>query len=113
MLGRTQECYLEIADDVKRGGAIPGEQPDPTPDIERRRTAEEKVTDFVVNPTLEPKERGAVPPALVSPIPVITDFSFLLSLLVVGLTTHWHCGNALLASVAISLQASLVCYAGW
>lgn len=98
--------------DVEKGGeGLPSE---PTLGILRRRTFGEKVTDFVANPTsLEPQQRPAVPPALGSPIHIITAFSFVLTLIIFGLTAYWKDGNALLATFIISLQASLVGYASW
>ncbi|KAJ4393582.1 hypothetical protein N0V93_002795 [Gnomoniopsis smithogilvyi] len=87
---------------------------DPTPGLLRRRTFGEKMTDFVANPTsLGPQKRPAVPPALGSPIHIITIFSFLLTLVIFGLTAYWKDGNALIATFIISLQASLVGYASW
>lgn len=102
--------------DVEKGD---GGEPVPVPGINRRRTVKEQMTDFVANPTLkpspslEPRQRPAVPPALGSPIHIITAFSFVLTLLIFGMTAYWRDGNALLAVVIISLQASLVGYASW
>lgn len=103
--------------DIEKGDQA--QSSEPTPGIMRRRTFGEKMTDFVANPTikpspsLEPQERPAVPPALGSPIHIITIFSFVLTLVIFGLTAYWKDGNALLATVIISLQASLVGYASW
>lgn len=101
--------------DVEMGQRAP--PPDPIPGIIRRRTAREKMTDFVTDPSIKPvslrQERPAVPPALGSPIHIITVLSFLLTLIIFGLTAYWRDGNALLATFIISLQASLVGYASW
>lgn len=103
--------------DVEKGEQ--DQSSEPTPGIIRRRTFSEKMTDFVTNPSikpapsLEPQERPAVPPALGSPIHIITVLSFVLTLVIFGLTAYWHDGNALLAIFIISLQASLVGYASW
>lgn len=98
--------------DVEKGGE--GLSSEPSQGILRRRTFGEKVTDFVANPiSLEPQQRPAVPPALGSPIHIITVFSFILTLVIFGLTAYWRDGNALLATLVISLQASLVGYASW
>lgn len=103
--------------DIEKDGQV--QSPEPAPGIVRRRTLNEKMTDFVANPTikpspsLEPQERPAVPPKLGSPIHIITVFSFLLTLVIFGLTAYWKDGNALLATFIISLQASLVGYASW
>ncbi|CAN8098476.1 unnamed protein product [Discula destructiva] len=104
-------------EDVEMGKRDP--LPDPIPGIIRRRTNLEKVQDFVTDPSIKPsdslprQERPAVPPALGSPIHIITIFSFLLTLVIFGLTAYWQDGNALLATMIISLQASLVGYASW
>lgn len=98
--------------DIEKGGQV--QSSDPTPGILRRRTFGEKMTDFVANPTsLEPQQRPAVPPALGSPIHIITISSFVLTLVIFGLTAYWRDGNALIATFIISLQASLVGYASW
>ncbi|KAK7747369.1 hypothetical protein SLS53_001623 [Cytospora paraplurivora] len=86
---------------------------EPTPGIKRRRTAKEKVTDFIANPTLTPVSRPAVPPAWSSPIHIVTVSSFLMTLVIFGMTAYWRDGNALLAIFIISLQSSLVGYASW
>lgn len=95
--------------DVEKGD----HEPEPTMGIKRRRTAKEKVTDFIANPTLTPTRRPAVPPAWSSPIHVATVGSFVLTILIVGLTAYWKDGNALVAIFIISVQASLVGYASW
>ncbi|KAG8157601.1 hypothetical protein KVR01_012643 [Diaporthe batatas] len=95
--------------DVEKGD----HEPEPTMGIKRRRTAKEKVTDFIANPTLTPTSRPAVPPAWSSPIHVASVVSFVLTLLIVGLTAYWKDGNALIAIFIISVQASLVGYASW
>lgn len=106
--------------DVEKGGDGQGgaEPVAPAQGIKRRLTFKEQMTDFVANPTLNPSSaslaaRPAVPPALVSPIHILTIFSFALTLVIFGLTAYWRDGNALLAVVIISLQASLVGYASW
>lgn len=96
--------------DVEKGNHEPSE---PTMGIKRRRTAKEKVTDFIANPTLTPTTRPAVPPAWSSPIHMASVASFLLTMLIVGLTAYWKDGNALIAIFIISTQASLVGYASW
>lgn len=95
--------------DVEKGD----HPPEPTMGIKRRRTAKEKVTDFMANPTLTPTARPAVPPAWSSPIHVATVASFVLTMLIFGLTAYWKDGNALIAIFIISVQASLVGYASW
>lgn len=95
--------------DVEKGD----HPPEPTMGIKRRRTAKEKVTDFMANPTLTPTARPAVPPAWSSPIHVATVASFILTMLIFGLTAYWKDGNALIAIFIISVQASLVGYASW
>lgn len=91
-----------------------GDDPlEPTMGIKRRRTAKEKVTDFMANPTLTPTARPAVPPAWSSPIHVAGVASFVLTMLIFGLTAYWKDGNALIAIFIISVQASLVGYASW
>lgn len=95
--------------DVEKGD----QPPEPTMGIKRRRTAKEKVTDFMANPTLTPTARPAVPPAWSSPIHVATVASFVLTMLIFGLTAYWKDGNALIAIFIISVQASLVGYASW
>lgn len=95
--------------DVEKGDG----PPEPTMGIKRRRTAKEKVTDFMANPTLTPTARPAVPPAWSSPIHVATVASFVLTMLIFGLTAYWKDGNALIAIFIISVQASLVGYASW
>jgi hypothetical protein len=87
--------------------------PEPTMGIKRRRTAKEKVTEFIANPTLTPTTRPAVPPAWSSPIHVATVVSFVLTMLIFGLTAYWKDGNALIAIFIISVQASLAGYASW
>lgn len=99
----------ESGPDLERGSA----QLSPTQGIHRRRTAKEKLTAFVANPTLKPRTRPAVPPALTSPIHLLTVFSFALTLVIFGLTAYWRDGNAFIAIFIISLQASLVGYASW
>lgn len=117
------------AHDVEKGSGS-GQEPtgmkseaaaEPVSGIQRRRTVKEQMTEFVANPTLkhspsspfEPRPRPAVPPKLGSPIHIITLFSFVLTLVICGLTAYWRDGNALLAVSIISLQASLVGYASW
>ncbi|POS74841.1 hypothetical protein DHEL01_v206768 [Diaporthe helianthi] len=95
--------------DIEKGD----HQPEPMMGIKRRLTAKEKVTDFIANPTLTPTSRPAVPPAWSSPVHVATVASFVLTMLTVGLTAYWKDGNALIAIVIISVQASLVGYASW
>lgn len=95
--------------DVEKGD----HQPEPTMGIKRRRTAKEKVTDFIANPTLTPTTRPAVPPAWSSPIHVASVASFVMTMLIFGLTAYWKDGNALIAIFIISVQASLVGYASW
>ena len=83
-----------------------GDHPsEPTMGIKRRRTAKEKVTDFMANPTLTltPTARPAVPPAWSSPIHVATVASFVLTMLIFGLTAYWKDGNALIAIFIISV----------
>lgn len=113
-VAQARDCYgktIGDADIEKAGQGLPSE---PNLGILRRRTFGERVTDFVANPTsLEPQQRPAVPPALGSPIHIITVFSFVLTLIIFGLTAYWQDGNALLATFIISLQASLVGYASW
>lgn len=99
--------------DVEKGSGSRAHHAEPIPGIQRRLTAKEKVTDFVANPSLKPKPRPAVPPALTSPIHIITVLSFIMTLVIFGLTAYWRDGNALLATVIISAQASLVGYASW
>lgn len=88
-------------------------KPDETKRITRRRTAREKVTDLLANPTLTPAGRPAVPPALDSPIHVVTVSSFVLTLFVLCMVAYWRDGNALLAVFVLSAQSSLVGYASW
>lgn len=99
--------------DVEKADGYDSAEPWPKPGIKRRRTVKEQMTHAVADPTLKPSERPAVPPALGSPIHILTLFSFALTLAIFGLTAHWRDGNALLAVVIISLQASLVGYASW
>lgn len=94
-------------------GAVEGEDPTPGMMIKRRRTAKEKVTDFIANPTLTPVARPAVPPAWNSPIHIVTVSSFVMTLVIFGMTAYWRDGNALLATFIISLQSSVVGYASW
>lgn len=105
---------------VSSGGAEAGgrqqqrHHPEPEPGaIKRRRTAREKVTEFMANPTLTPVSRPAVPPAWSSPIHVVTATSFVMTLVIFGMTAYWRDGNALLAIFVISVQSSLVGYASW
>ncbi|KAG6363828.1 hypothetical protein INS49_008931 [Diaporthe citri] len=100
---------VRFDDDVEKGD----HPPEPTMGIKRRRTAKEKVTDFMANPTLTPTARPAVPPAWSSPIHVATVASFVLTMLIFGLTAYWKDGNALIAIFIISVQGSLVGYASW
>lgn len=100
---------VRFDEDVEKGDY----PPEPTMGIKRRRTAKEKVTDFIANPTLTPTSRPAVPPAWSSPVHVATVASFVLTMLIVGLTAYWKDGNALIAIFIISLQASLAGYASW
>lgn len=100
---------VRFDEDVEKGD----HQPEPTMGIKRRRTAKEKVTDFIANPTLTPAARPAVPPAWSSPVHVATVASFIMTLLIFGLTAYWKDGNALIAIFIISVQASLVGYASW
>ncbi|ROW08419.1 hypothetical protein VMCG_03293 [Cytospora schulzeri] len=95
----------------EEGNAEP--EPAPAMGIKRRRTAKEKVTDFIANPTLTPVARPAVPPAWSSPIHIVTVSSFVMTLVIFGMTAYWRDGNALLAIFIISMQSSLVGYASW
>ncbi|KAJ0110251.1 hypothetical protein J7T55_000684 [Diaporthe amygdali] len=106
--GTTKGVKFDV--DVEKGSHAP---PEPTMGIKRRRTAKEKVTDFIANPTLTPTTRPAVPPAWSSPIHIATVASFVLTMLIFGLTAYWKDGNALIAIFIISTQASLVGYASW
>lgn len=100
-------------EDVEKGADDIRGPPEPVPGvIRRRRTVREQMTDFVANPMPKP-ERPAVPPALGSPIHVVTVISFLVTLLIFVLTAYWRDGNALIATCIISVQASLVGYASW
>lgn len=114
--GRSAVAFADAEKGDKASHPVP---PEPTPGIKRRRTVKEQMTDFVANPmlkpspSLEPKPRPAVPPALGSPIHIITLFSFIITLLIFGLTAYWRDGNALIAIFIVSLQASLVGYASW
>lgn len=112
---RANGLGVGFATDLEQGSGRDhsSAQAEPAPGIKRRRTAREKVTDFVANPALEPMTRPAVPPALMSPIHIITVLSFIITLVIFGLTAYWRDGNALLAVFIISLQASLVGYASW
>lgn len=113
---RTRGPGISFAADLERGSGNndhSSAQASPTQGLQRRRTAKEKVIDFVANPTLKARDRPAVPPALASPIHIITVLSFVMTLIMFGLTAYWRDGNALMAIFIISLQASLVGYASW
>lgn len=114
---RGSSCAVAVTDIEMGSGS--GVESIPVPRIQRRLTIKEHMTDFVANPILRPSpsmgsgQRPAVPPLLTSPIHIITVFSFVLTLVIIGLTAYWRDGNALLAVTIISLQASLVGYASW
>lgn len=88
-------------------------QAEPARGIQRRRTAKQKAADRLSNPILKKGERPVMPPALTSPIHVITIISFVMTLAIFGLAAYWRDTNALIAVFIISLQASLVGYASW
>ncbi|KUI69263.1 hypothetical protein VM1G_05021 [Cytospora mali] len=103
---------VTVVADPEKGGRRGRPEP-PAPGVMRRRTAKQRVNDFIANPTLTPVERPAVPPAWSSPIHAVTVSSFVMTLVIFGMTAYWRDGNALLATFIISVQSSLVGYASW
>ncbi|KAH8904250.1 hypothetical protein BR93DRAFT_883519 [Coniochaeta sp. PMI_546] len=94
--------------DPEIGGVLP------QPGVRRRETVSEKMTDYLVNPTLANTEkRPAVPATLYSPVHVLSFLSFLLSLALVGTAVYWKDGTAIVAVGAISVASSVVGYASW
>ncbi|KAJ9151273.1 hypothetical protein NKR23_g3101 [Pleurostoma richardsiae] len=94
--------------DEEQGGQAP------TPGIARRRTVQEKMTDFMANPTLaNTAQRPAVPPAFWSPVHVLSVFSFLLTVALLSAAGYWHDGAAIAAIGLLGLASSVVGYASW
>lgn len=94
--------------DVEQGGE------EPIPGVTRRRTVQERVTDYLSNPTLaNTAKRPAVPATLLSPVHILSIFSCLLSLAMFFTGIYFKDAAAMLAIGAISIMSSIVGYASW
>ncbi|KAF5007660.1 hypothetical protein FDECE_6046 [Fusarium decemcellulare] len=102
----TRSTTIRLPDDT-----LPDDHQVPKP-LARRPTAKEKVQDMLANPTFaNTKKRPAVPAKLFSPIHILSVFSCLLSMAIIGCGIHWEDGNAILAVSLISFASSVVGYA--
>ncbi|KAH7312156.1 hypothetical protein B0I35DRAFT_356915 [Stachybotrys elegans] len=77
-----------------------------------RRSIKEKVQEFITSPTLITKDESpAVPPALLSPLHIISLFSFIATIGILVAAVIWHDGPAIIAVSIISITTSIVGYA--
>ncbi|KAK3316288.1 hypothetical protein B0H66DRAFT_480109 [Apodospora peruviana] len=82
--------------------------------LQKSATLSEKFTDVLTNPTMvNSEERYTVPPALYSPIHIISFVSFLLTIALIAMAAIWKDGTAIVAILLISLASSVVGYASW
>ena len=113
--GRTTATDVPFCADTEHGGPHPGLGVARRPTTNgRMATFREKMTDYLARPTLATKNlRPAVPAALYSPVHILSVFSFLLTLALLGCAAYFRDGTAILAIALISLATSVVCYANW
>ncbi|KAK8085141.1 hypothetical protein PG997_006412 [Apiospora hydei] len=86
----------------------------PIQGIARRPTMRERVQDYMADPgTINNEKRPAVPPALWSPVHILSAFSFLLSIAIIIVAAIQEDGTAIFAVVFISIVSSIVGVASW
>ncbi|KAK8044585.1 hypothetical protein PG993_004609 [Apiospora rasikravindrae] len=86
----------------------------PPQSIARRPTMRERVQDYMADPgTINNEKRPAVPPALWSPVHILSAFSFLLSVAIIVVAAIQEDGTAIFAVVFISIVSSIVGVASW
>ncbi|KAI1441956.1 hypothetical protein F5Y02DRAFT_397928 [Annulohypoxylon stygium] len=87
---------------------------EPKQGIHRRVTMKEKIQDFAANPTLvNTNGRPAVPATLYSPLHILSVFSCLVTLGIIGLAARYQDGTAIIAVSLVSLASSIVGWASW
>ncbi|KAI1208117.1 uncharacterized protein F4807DRAFT_431616 [Annulohypoxylon truncatum] len=92
--------------DVEAGGPKQG--------IKKRPTFREKAQDFAANPTLvNTSARPAVPATLYSPLHILSLFSCLLTLGIIGFAACYQDGTAIIAVSLVSFASSIVGWASW
>lgn len=123
--GRLQRAPRDdnSSDDIELGtrGRISGLQTNTGADSEapiqgmiRRPTMKERVQDYVADPTMvNNEERPAVPPALWSPVHLLSGFSCLLSIAIIVVAAIKQDGTAILAVACMSIVSSIVGVASW
>ncbi|KAK8069023.1 hypothetical protein PG994_005639 [Apiospora phragmitis] len=87
----------------------------PIQGIARRPTIKERVQDYVTDPgtMVNTEKRPAVPPALWSPVHVLSGFSFLLSIAIIVVAAIKEDGTAIFAVTFMSIVSSIVGVASW
>ncbi|KAI1458780.1 hypothetical protein F4805DRAFT_423583 [Annulohypoxylon moriforme] len=87
---------------------------EPRQGIKKQPTFKEKAQDFAANPTLvNTNGRPAVPATLYSPLHILSVFSFLLTLGIIGLAARYQDGTAIIAVSLVSFASSIVGWASW
>lgn len=95
------------------GGNVTTEPP-PGTGFRRRPTISDKFADVVTDPSMvHSEDHYAVPPALYSPLHVLSVFSFFITIGIVATAIAWEDGAAILAICLISVAGTIVCYASW
>lgn len=105
---RTQTINFEENSnmDVEAGVTVPS--------LNRQVIRRTTLNEFVTNPTLANNaERPAVPAQALSPIHILSVFSFVLTIAGVVLAAQWKDGVAIVALCTVSLACSVVGYASW
>lgn len=87
----------------------------PIQGIARRPTMKERVQDYVTDPAtmVNTEKRPAVPPALWSPVHILSVFSFCLSVAIIVVAAIKEDGTAILAVACMSIVSSIVGVASW
>ncbi|KAI0888360.1 uncharacterized protein GGS22DRAFT_155674 [Annulohypoxylon maeteangense] len=86
----------------------------PKQGIVRQPTMKEKLQDFAANPTLvNTSARPAVPATLYSPLHILSIFSCLITLGIIGLAARYQDGTAIIAVSLVSFASSIVGWASW
>ncbi|KAK7942679.1 uncharacterized protein PG986_011792 [Apiospora aurea] len=85
----------------------------PIQGIARRPTMRERVQDYMADPGTNNEKRPAVPPALWSPVHILSAFSFLLSIAIIVVAAIQEDGTAIFAVVFVSIVSSIVGVASW
>lgn len=87
----------------------------PNPGITRRPTMKERAQDLLADPgtMVNTDERPAVPPALWSPVHILSAFSFLLSVAIIVVAAIKEDGTAIFAITFMSIVSSIVGVASW